>query len=562
MLDFNAVIGAVNDFVWSDWTLYVLMLTGVVFTVWSRFSQIRALTHGTELLLGRYDDRTGPGALRHFQTLSAALSGTVGLGNIGGVAIAVALGGPGAVFWMWVVGFIGMAIKSTEVILSMLYRNVDDPANPHGGPMWVARKAFAGWGPGWQRFGRVLAVLFCITLIIATITGISFFQMWNVANITENYFGIPGVASSIVMAILVAAVVIGGIRRLGAVAGWLVPFMIVVYIGGGLVLLLLNVEQLPAVFASIFRSAFSPHEATGAFIGGTAGYAFLFGMKRSLYSNEAGQGSSPIVHAAARTREPVREGIVAGLEPFIDTLIVCTFSALVILVSGVWSRAPDAQIPECATDRGGRRRPVDVCGLARARACRRSHGQRAARLRGRPRGSESPDRQRSAPRARHGTVDPQRDSPHRVGDARERHATPALAERALARLCRGDAYCARLRHGLGRLRQVAGDDCLLAVRILDDDLLDLLRRAGRRLHVRRAYVMRLPDPDLPADGPGGHPSSWKPHRGGRAHDARHRRHALGQHPAHHPARRARPCAPTGTTSVRLDSGDFAAERRK
>jgi alanine or glycine:cation symporter, AGCS family len=345
MLDFNAVIGAVNDFIWSDWTLYVLMLTGVVFTVWSRFTQVRALTHGTELLLGRYDDLTGPGALCHFQTLSAALSGTVGLGNIGGVAIAVALGGPGAVFWMWVVGFIGMAIKSVEVILSMLYRNVDDPANPHGGPMWVARKAFAGWGRGWQQFGRVLAVLFCITLIVATVTGISFFQMWNVANITESYFGIPGVASSIVMAILVAAVVIGGIRRLGAVAGWLVPIMIVVYVGGGLLLLLLNVEQLPEVFASIFRSAFSPHEATGAFIGGTAGYAFLFGMRRALYSNEAGQGSSPIVHSAARTREPVREGIVAGLEPFIDTLIVCTFSALVILVSGVWNRAPDAQLP-------------------------------------------------------------------------------------------------------------------------------------------------------------------------------------------------------------------------
>ncbi len=343
MSNFNSVIGAINDFIWADWTLYVLLFTGLAFTVWSRFSQIRALTHGTELLLGRYDDRTGPGALRHFQTLSAALSGTVGLGNIGGVAIAVALGGPGAVFWLWVVGFIGMALKFTEVTLTMLYRNIDDPANPHGGPMWVARKGFATWGPVWQPVGRVLAVLFCLTLILSTITGISFFQMWNVANITESYFGVPGVVSSIVMALLVAAVVVGGIRRLGTVAGWLVPFMILLYIGGGLVLLFLNVDQLPAVFASIFRSAFAPHEATGAFIGGTAGYAFLFGMKRALYSNEAGQGSSPIVHAAARTREPVREGIVAGLEPFIDTLIVCTFSALVILVSGVWNRAPDAQ---------------------------------------------------------------------------------------------------------------------------------------------------------------------------------------------------------------------------
>ena len=345
MPDFNSAIGAVNDFVWADWTLYLLMLTGIVFTIWSRFGQVRALTHGTELLLGKYDDATGPGALRHFQTLSAALSGTIGLGNIGGVAIAVALGGPGAVFWMWVVGFIGMALKSTEVILSLLYRNVDDPQNPHGGPMWVARKAFVAWGPGWVKFGRVLAVLFCITLVLATVTGISFFQMWNVANITESYFGIPGVASSIVMAILVAVVVIGGIRRLGAVAGWLVPFMTLLYMGGGLLVLLLNVGELPEVFASIFRSAFSPHEAVGAFIGGTAAYAFLFGLKRSLYSNEAGQGSSPIVHSAARTHEPVREGIVAGLEPFIDTIIVCTLSALVILVSGVWNRAPDAQFP-------------------------------------------------------------------------------------------------------------------------------------------------------------------------------------------------------------------------
>jgi AGCS family alanine or glycine:cation symporter len=209
--------------------------------------------------------------------------------------------------------------------------------------MWVARKGFASWGPNWERLGRALAVLFCLTLILATITGISFFQMWNVANITESYFGIPGIVSSIVMAILVAAVVVGGIRRLGTVAGWLVPLMIVVYMAGGLLFLLVNVERLPEVFASIFRSAFSTHQATGAFVGGTAGYAFLFGMKRALYSNEAGQGSSPIVHAAARTREPVREGIVAGLEPFIDTVVVCTFSALVILVSGVWNRAPDAR---------------------------------------------------------------------------------------------------------------------------------------------------------------------------------------------------------------------------
>jgi AGCS family alanine or glycine:cation symporter len=344
MSTFNDLIAAINAHLWADWVLFVLLGTGLLFTLRTGFSQRRALTHGVELLRGRFDDPTAPGAIRHFQALSAALSGTVGLGNIGGVAIAVSLGGPGAVFWMWVVGFVGMALKLTEVTLSMIHRNVHDPANPHGGPMWVARKGFAGWGPGWERFGRVLAVLFCVTLIVATLTGISFFQMWNVANVTESYFGIPMTVSSVVMAVLVGVVVVGGIRRIGVVAEFLVPVMILLYLAGGAVLLVMEADRLPGVFASIFRAAFSAHEATGAFIGGTAGYAFLFGMKRALYSNEAGQGSSPIVHSAARTREPVREGIVAGLEPFIDTIIVCTFTALVILVSGVWNRAPDARL--------------------------------------------------------------------------------------------------------------------------------------------------------------------------------------------------------------------------
>jgi AGCS family alanine or glycine:cation symporter len=346
MSTFNAIVAAINERLWADWMLFVLLGAGVLFTVLTGFSQWRALTHGIELLRGRFDDPTAPGAIRHFQALSAALSGTVGLGNIGGVAIAVSLGGPGAVFWMWVVGVVGMALKLTEVTLSMIHRNVHDPANPHGGPMWVARKGFAGWGPGWERFGRVLAVLFCVTLVIATITGISFFQMWNVANVTESYFGIPMTVSSVFMATMVAVVVVGGIRRIGVVAEFLVPIMIVLYLAGGTLLLVMEADRLPEVLASIFRSAFSAHEAVGAFIGGSAGYAFLFGMKRALYSNEAGQGSSPIVHSAARTREPVREGIVAGLEPFIDTIVVCTFTALVILVSGVWNRAPDARLVE------------------------------------------------------------------------------------------------------------------------------------------------------------------------------------------------------------------------
>ena len=403
--------------------------------------------------------------------------------------------------------------------------------------MWVARKGFANWGPGWQAIGRVLAVLFCHTLIISTITGISFFQMWNVANITESYFGIPGVASSIVMAVLVAAVVIGGIRRLGAVAGWLVPFMILLYLAGGLVLLLLNVERLPDVFGSIFRSAFSPHEATGAFIGGTAGYAFLFGMKRALYSNEAGQGSSPIVHSAARTHEPVREGIVAGLEPFIDTIIVCTFSALVILASGVWNRAPDARFVSSprVEESGVADRWTLMDGPAPALTEGHwSNGQRVyVIVRADPNRRTDNDLHRL-----HGTARLQPDGVAKIEwDDLASKVKPELAENGLWLDYVGcHAHRPRLRHSVGRFRQMAGDDRLLALRLLDDDLLDLLWRAGRRLSFRPTFRHGLPDHDLRAHGARRHPLRGDRDRGRCAHDAGHWRDAVGEHPAHDPAR--------------------------
>lgn len=345
MSTINAFIATVNDLIWHNAVLVIVLLAGVLFTIWSRFCQLRSLTHGVVLLGGRYRDPSAPGAISHFQALSAAISGTVGLGNIGGVAIAVSLGGPGAVFWMWLVGFVGMALKFTEVTLSMIYRNVDVPDQPHGGPMWVARKATAALGPRYAHAGRVVAVLFCITLILATLTT-TMFQAWNVGELTETYFGMQGFWAGLVMVILVGLVIVGGIHRIGQVAGVMVPFMVVLYLAGGAYVLIVNLQAIPAALALIFKSAFSATEASGAFVGGTMGYAFLFGMKRALYSNEAGQGSSPIVHSAARTPEPVREGIVAGLEPFIDTLVVCTFSALVILVSGVWNRPPDSNWTE------------------------------------------------------------------------------------------------------------------------------------------------------------------------------------------------------------------------
>jgi len=339
---FNDWMVTLNAILWHDSVLFVVLGPGVLFTIWSRFSQYRALTHGFKVVRGAYDDAADPGAINHFQALSAALSATVGLGNIGGVALAIALGGPGAVFWMWVVGLVGMALKLTEVTLSMLYRNTDDPDNPHGGPMWVAKKAIARWHPGLAWLGSLVGGIFCITLLVSTVTGGNMFQAWNVGEITENYFAIPSVFTGIVLAIIVGLVIIGGIKRIGAVAGRLVPVMMALYILGGLYVLFVNREAIPEMLALIIKGAFSATEASGAFIGGTAAYAFLFGMKRALFSNEAGQGSSPIAHSAAKTDEPVREGIVAGLEPFIDTIVVCTFTALVILSTGVWNRGPDA----------------------------------------------------------------------------------------------------------------------------------------------------------------------------------------------------------------------------
>lgn len=336
----NNVLNAVNGVIWHDYVLIIVLLVGVLFTLWSGFSQFRALIHGTAIIRGKYDDKNDPGAINHFQALSAALSATVGLGNIAGVAIAIALGGPGAVFWMWVVAFVGMAIKTTEVTLSMLYRNTDDPDNPHGGPMYVAHQGFKKMGLG--KLGAVIGGIFCITLLISTITGGNMFQAWNVGGVTETYFKIPSVVSGIVLAVLTGVVIIGGIKRIGAVAGRLVPFMCALYLLAAMYVVITEIDRVPAMLILIVKSAFVGAEAQNAFLGGTMGYAFLWGMKRALFSNEAGQGSSPIAHSAAKTDEPAREGIVAGLEPFIDTIVVCTLTTLVVLLTGAYNRGPEA----------------------------------------------------------------------------------------------------------------------------------------------------------------------------------------------------------------------------
>jgi len=336
-----AWLGDVNNILWHNYVLYAILGVGILFTIWTKGCQVRALTHGTAVVRGKFDKKDDPGAINHFQALSTALSATVGLGNIAGVALAVSLGGPGAVFWMWVTGLIGMALKTTEVTQAMLYRNTDDPNNPHGGAMWVSARGFAKMSPKLAWLGKVVAVIFCLTLLISTVTGGNMFQAWNVADITFSYFNVPQMFTGSILAVIVGLVILGGIQRIGNVTGRLVPFMCVTYLLVGIAVLIMNIGMIPGLLRLIVSEAFNPTEAQGAFLGGAAGFIFLKGMQRSLFSSEAGQGSSPIAHSAAKTDEPVREGVVAGLEPFVDTLVVCTITALVILSSGAWNRAPD-----------------------------------------------------------------------------------------------------------------------------------------------------------------------------------------------------------------------------
>ena len=343
MSGFWSAVDALNGTLLGVPVLITLLAIGVLFTLWSGFCQWRSLTHGVALVAGKGIDTThGEGALTHFQALTAALSGTVGLGAIAGMAIAVEFGGPGAIFWLWAVGLIGMALKSTEVTLSLLYRDTSDPANPHGGSMYVLRKGLAELSPKLAGAGRFFGAFFCIALLLFAVTGGNMFQTWTVADTTREYLGVPTWASGVTIATLAAIVLIGGIRRIGAVTKLLVPIKCGIYVLIGLYVILLNADKVPDVIRLIFKGAFSGSEGVGAFVGGGGMAAFMFGMKRALFSSESGLGTAPIAHSAVKTPEPVTEGVVAGLEPFIDTIFVCTVTGLVILTTGVWNRGPNA----------------------------------------------------------------------------------------------------------------------------------------------------------------------------------------------------------------------------
>lgn len=340
------IIGIVEGIAWwgpsiggESIPLAVMMLlgTGLFLTVRLGFVQLRRLGHGFAVTTGKYDDPNEPGDVSHFQALSTALSATVGIGNIAGVAIALHWGGPGALFWMWVTAFLGMATKYTEVTLAQHYRVVEgvdrDPAKwegtVSGGPMYYIER---GLGPSW----RPLAVLFAVLLgITAFMTG-NAIQANTLADTMDAQWGVPVWITGLVSAGVVGAVIIGGITRIGRVTGILAPLMAAIYVGGALIILLLHAGDIIPTFALIFREAFNPSAGVAGTGLGALLVTLMWGVRRGLFSNEAGQGSAPIAHAAAKTDEPVSEGVVALLEPFIDTLVICTMTGLVIIMTGAW----------------------------------------------------------------------------------------------------------------------------------------------------------------------------------------------------------------------------------
>ena len=331
MEKFEHFLNATSGLIWGPMMLTLLVRVGIYLTVglqaitWRRLLfSLRLLWHSRSSTL---DDK---GDITPFQALMTALSATVGSGNIAGVATAIYLGGPGAVFWMWVTALFGMASKYGEAVLAVHFREVDKLGNHVGGPMYYIQN---GLGSRW----RWLAILFSLFGALSAFGIGNTVQANTVATAVETSLHLPVWASGLVMAVFTGAVIIGGVRRLGAVAATLVPFMAIFYIVGALIIILLNVEQVPTALMTIIQHAFTGTAAAGGFAGATVLMAIHFGVARGLFSNEAGMGSAPIAHAAAKTKDPVHQGLIAMLGTFIDTIVICTMTALVIILTGSWT---------------------------------------------------------------------------------------------------------------------------------------------------------------------------------------------------------------------------------
>ena len=326
-------IGTVNGIVWG-WPMLILILgVGFFMSIGLKLMPILKLGTGFKLLAGGVKAEKGEenaGEVPPYQALMTAMAATVGTGNIAGVATAVFLGGPGALFWMWMTALVGMATKYAEAVLAVKYREVDENGNHVGGPMYYIKN---GMGKNWAWLGTTFA-------IFGAIAGFGIgngVQSNSIAQVIETNFSVPPLMTGLICMVLVGAVLMGGIKRIGSVAGALVPFMAVAYILAGLIVLAVNADQIAPAIALIFESAFTGHAAEGGFAGAAVWAAIRFGVARGVFSNEAGLGSAPIAHAAAQTKDPVRQGLVAMLGTFLDTLIICTVTGLVIVTSGLWT---------------------------------------------------------------------------------------------------------------------------------------------------------------------------------------------------------------------------------
>ena len=342
MADLEQILTFFDGLLQSAWYFpYLLLGTGIFFTIYLKAPQIFYFRHAWRVLRGTYDKPGATGDASHFQALTTAISGTVGTGNIGGVAFAIFLGGPAALFWMWMTAFFGMTTKFVEVTLSHKYRDVDDEGYIVGGPMFVMEK---GLNLKW------LGVIFAIATVVSSFGSGNMPQSNNIAVGLQGTFGIPEWMTGGVLALLLAVVILGGVKRIIKVAEKIVPTMAILYFVTGLAVVFANIENVWPSFVNVVSDAFTGSAAVGGFLGATFAYAFNKGVGRGLYSNEAGQGSAPIAHAAARTDQPVSEGMVSILEPFIDTIIICTLTGLVILSSGVWLEKHENQFQQFDTN--------------------------------------------------------------------------------------------------------------------------------------------------------------------------------------------------------------------
>ncbi|MCK4661942.1 MAG: sodium:alanine symporter family protein [Bacteroidales bacterium] len=330
----NEIIVGYNDYIGGYLLLLILIPTGIYFSIKFKMLHLTKLWHSLKIIAGKYDKKDDTGDINHFRALTTALSATVGTGNIVGVALAIHWGGPGAVFWMWVTGLLGMILKFVECTLSLKYRKINKDGSVSGGPMYYME---IGLKEKLGKFSKVLAIIFAGAAILCSLGTGNMAQSNSMADVLITNYNIPLWISGLIITSLVLLVIVGGIKRIAVVTSRLVPFMAVAYFLSAIIIIVIFYNKIPSAFLLIFHDAFTGTAAAGGFLGSAFIMTLTLGVRRGLFSNEAGQGSAAIAHAAAKTEYPVREGLVASVGPLVDTLIICTLTALVIILSGAWN---------------------------------------------------------------------------------------------------------------------------------------------------------------------------------------------------------------------------------